>query len=88
LTTCGYIHINPLQAEYIILGKPEEDIIFNYTILITKFTIYSCKLGGKKPNIAAVKAYLKYTMEIEKYIAIATIKQIGQFISQTVILFC
>jgi hypothetical protein len=53
LTTCGYIHTERLQSADIILGKPEEDIAFNFTILIAKFTIYRCSIpeihhGGRK----------------------------------------
>jgi exonuclease III len=74
LALCGYIHIDHLQPSDIILGNPDEDISFNFTILIAKFVIYRCKFNNRKPTIAAVKAYLKYVMEIEKYIAVTNNK--------------
>jgi hypothetical protein len=69
LVSCGYLHIQILERQDIVLGNPKEDIIFNFTLLITKLVIYRSKLSGRRPTLAAVKAYLKYIMEIEKYIA-------------------
>jgi len=70
LVFCGYINLQILEPTDIILGKLDEDIIFNFTILIAKFVIYRSKLSDKRPTFAAVKAYLRYVMGIEKYIAV------------------
>jgi hypothetical protein len=74
LVLCGYIRIEHLNPSDIILGNPDMDYSFNFTILIAKFVIYRCKLNNRKPTIAAVKAYLKYIMNLEKYIAVTNNK--------------
>lgn len=69
LVSCGYIHLQSLEPSDIILGNPEKDIIFNFILIIAKYVIYRSKITNRYPSFAAVKAYLKYVKDIEKYIA-------------------
>jgi len=64
MVSCVYINIQTLEPQDIIFGKLDEDSIFNYILLLAKFVIFRSKLAGKRPTFAAVKAYLKYVMEI------------------------
>lgn len=65
----GYSDQNQLDSVSIILGIKHADIIINHIILIAKYVIYRCKLNKRKPTLDILKAYLKQTMHIEKYIA-------------------
>lgn len=65
----GYLQLDHLDGKQIILGIQSTDIIINHIVLITKFVIYRCKLNNRIPTFPIVKAYVKYVMKIEKYIA-------------------
>jgi len=66
---CGYLQLNHLNESDIILGSQYMDGIINQIIIIAKFVIYRSKIKNKTPTFAMIKAYLRYIMDIEKYIA-------------------
>jgi hypothetical protein len=52
LVSCGYVHVQYIEAKDILLENPDEDIIFNFVILIAKCVIYRSKLTEKRPTFA------------------------------------
>jgi hypothetical protein len=67
----GFVNLDPFSDSDNILGMMHMQPIVNFAILITKFVIYRCKVMGRSPAFAAVRAYMKYVMHTEQYIASA-----------------
>jgi hypothetical protein len=71
LVTCGFLNLEPCSDSDIILGMMDMQPIVNFAVLITKVVIYRCKVMGRSPAFAAVRAYMKYVMHTEQFIASA-----------------
>jgi hypothetical protein len=72
LVTCGFLNLEPFTNTDIIVGKLDAQPIVNFSILIAKFVIYRCKVMNRSPSFAAVRAYMKYIMHTEQFIASAS----------------
>jgi len=46
-----------------------SDPVFDYIVVLAKFFIYKCRLGGCVPQLCAFFKYLKFCYEVERYVA-------------------
>ena len=58
-----------LTDKQIILGDPSFNLLLNHIIIITKKTIYDCKIKSIIPSINNVKANIIYVQRTEEYIS-------------------